>query len=234
MIASAYRWIMGLLWVVLICVTAIVCSVFAKSGAYERFFKAMVRGLFRVLVIPVRVRGTAGLTPQSAGRLYLCNHVSLFDVPLLCGYLPGMIRGVEWGRHFRWPLYGLMIRRLGNIPIDRDDSMASMRSLQKARRRLQAGHSLVIMPEAHRTVDGRLRPFKRLPFHIAREAGVEVVPVGISGLYGLHRKGSWVIRSSRLLLRVGEPIPAGIVKASTAAELRDLARQRILELVERP
>ncbi len=160
--------------------------------------------------------------------------MSLFDVPLLCGYLPGMVRGVEWGRHFRWPLYGLMIRRIGNIPIDRDDAFASMRSLQRARRRLQAGHSLVIMPEAHRTVDGALRAFKRLPFHIAREAGVEVVPVGISGLYGLHRKGSWVIRSSRLLLSVGAPIPADTVKTSTAAALRDLTRERILELVERP
>ena len=234
MISSAYRWVVGFAWVMAICVTTIVCSIFAKSGAYERFFKAMVRGLFRVLVIPVRVRGTGHLAPQRAGRLYLCNHVSLFDVPLLCGFLPGMVRGVEWGPHFRWPLYGLMIRRIGNIPIDRDDAFASMRSLQRARRRLQAGHSLVIMPEAHRTVDGQLRQFKRLPFHIAREAGVEVVPVGISGLYGLHRKGSWVIRSSRLLLRVGTPISAGTVRTSTAAELRDLTRQRILELVERP
>ncbi len=67
MISSAYRWVIGIVWVVLICVTTIVCSVFAKSGAYERFFKAMVRGLFRVLVIPVRVRGLEALA-FAAGR----------------------------------------------------------------------------------------------------------------------------------------------------------------------
>ncbi len=113
-------------------------------------------------------------------------------------------------------------------------SFSSMRSLQRAERKLRAGQSLLIMPEAHRTEDGKLRPFKRLPFHIARQAGVEIVPVGISGLYALHSKGSRVIRSSRLLVNVGAPIPASFVRQRSAAELRDLAQRRIAELIERP
>ncbi len=232
-LVSLYRWAVGLPYIGVICVIVIVSSLFAPSAAYDPFFKAALRFLFRLLFIPVRVTGEAKMRP---GRpvLFMANHVSIFDSPLLGGFLPGMVRGVEWAPHFRWPLFGLMLRRIGNIPIDRDDVFSSMKSMARARRRLARGESLAIMPEAHRTLDGNLRHFKRLPFHMARDARVDIVPVGTSGLFTLNNKSSWKIRTTRITVALGEPITAEEASAHTVDELRRIMHQRIQGLIARP
>lgn len=231
-ITSLYRWSVGLIWVGILCFLVIVCSLFMAARVYDPFFKALQRGLFKLLFIPVDVVGKEKLKNCRAALL-MANHVSIFDVPLLGGFLPGVVRGVEWEAHFRWPLYGSLIRRIGNIPIDRDNAFSSMKSLQKAQKRL-GNHHLVILPEAHRTTDGRLRPFKRLPFHLAKNAGVDLVPVGLSGLFSLKSKGSWRIRPTRIKVAIGDAISADEIGARTVDELRLITRQRIEGLIERP
>jgi 1-acyl-sn-glycerol-3-phosphate acyltransferase len=231
-LSSAWRWCVGLAWTGLLCAVTITASLFAPARAWDPLFKAMQRGLFKVLFIPVRVRG-AGRVPRGAGVLFMANHVSLFDVPLLGGFLPGTVRGVEWAAHFRWPLFGQLLRRVGNIPIDRENAFSAMKSMHAARRRLADGQSLVILPEAHRTMDGELLPFKRLPFHMARDAGVDIVPVGLSGLYTLKNKHSWKIRNVSLKVAIGEVITRAEIARCPVEELRALTRQRISDLIER-
>jgi 1-acyl-sn-glycerol-3-phosphate acyltransferase len=231
-LASAYRWCIGLAWMGLLSAITITASLFFPERTWDPLFKAMQRGLFRVLFIPVEVRG-AGRVPRGAGVLFMANHVSLFDVPLLGGFLPGIMRGVEWAAHFRWPLFGLLLRRIGNIPIDRENAFSAMNSMRKTHRRLAAGQSMVILPEAHRTMDGELLPFKRLPFRMAREAGVDIVPVGLSGLYSLKNKHSWKIHSVPLKIAIGEAITRGEIAGRSVEELRALTRQRIAELIDR-
>ena len=232
-LVSAYMWTAGLLCFGWFCINTIVASLFFPTHVYDPWLKGILRRLFRFLFIRVRVEGAERIEP-GRGYLYMSNHVSLFDMPLLGGFVPGVIRSVEADRQFRWPLYGLAVRRLGNIPIKRDNIFASVRSLRKARRKLAKRQSLVIMPEAHRTLDGKLRPFKRLPFLLAKQAGVDVVPVGLSGLFQLKSKRSWRIRPVPLKVCFGEIIPADTVHRLSVDELRDLTHQRIKTLVEQP
>jgi 1-acyl-sn-glycerol-3-phosphate acyltransferase len=230
-LVSAYMWTAGLLCFGWFCINTIVASLFFPTQLYDPWLKGILRRLFRYMFVPVKVEGAKKIQP-GRGYLYMCNHVSLFDMPLLGGFVPGVIRSVEADRQFRWPLYGLAVRRLGNIPIQRENIFSSMRSLRKARRKLAQKQSLVIMPEAHRTLDGKLRPFKRLPFLLAKQAGVDLVPVGLSGLFELKSKNSWKIRPVPLKVRFGEIIPAGTVARLPINELRDLTHERIRALVE--
>jgi len=232
-LVSAYMWTVGLVVFAWFCLNTIVASLFLPSGAYDPHIKRILRRMFQLLFIPVRVEGRQRL---DAGRtyLYMSNHVSLFDMPLLGGWVPGIVRSVEAERQFRWPLYGLAVRRLGNIPIRREEVFSSARSLQKAVRKLAQRRSLLIMPEATRTLDGKLRPFKRLPFLLAKQAGVDLVPVGMSGLFSLKRKRSWRIHPGPLKLKFGEVIPADMVARLSIGELRDLTRERIRALVQWP
>jgi 1-acyl-sn-glycerol-3-phosphate acyltransferase len=190
----------------------------------------MIRGLFKLLFIPVRVEGAEKIDPRKT-YLYMANHVSLFDAPLLGGFIPGMVRGVEAKQHFGWPLFGLFIRRAGNIPIDQRDVFKAIRSLKKAARRLSEGLSFIILPEGHRTLDGDLQPFKRLPFRMAQQAAIDIVPLGLSGLFELMRRGSWKIRRAPVKIRFGDPIPADVIRSLTPDALRDLVRARIIELI---
>jgi len=232
-LVSAYMWTAGLAVFGWFCLNAIVASLFLPPGAYDPHIKRILRRMFQLLFIPVCVQGRDRLDP---GRtyLYMSNHVSLFDMPLLGGWVPGVVRSVEAERQFRWPLYGLAVRRLGNIPIRREQVFSSMASLRKALRRLGERRSLLIMPESSRTLDGKLRPFKRLPFLLAKQADVDLVPVGMSGLFSLKSKRSWHIRPGPLKLKFGEPIPAATVARLSLEELRDLTRERIRALVEWP
>ena len=230
---SAYMWTAGLVVFAWFCLNTIVASLFLPPGSYDPYIKRILRRIFQFLFIPVRVEGREELEPGKP-YLFMSNHVSLFDMPLLGGWGPGLLRSVEADRQFRWPLYGLAARRLGNIPIRRDDVFASMRSLRKALRKLEKRTSLIIMPEGTRTMDGRLRPFKRLPFLLAKQAGVDLVPVGLSGLFSLKSKRSWHIRPGPLKLAFGRVIPAATVARLSIEQLRDLTRERILRLIETP
>ncbi len=232
-LVSAYMWTAGLVVFAWFCLNTIVASLFLPPGSYDPYIKRILRRIFQFLFIPVRVEGRAGLDPRRP-YLYMSNHVSIFDMPLLGGWVPGVLRSVEAERQFRWPLYGLAVRRLGNIPIRREEVFSSVASLRKAVRHLARRRSLLIMPEGHRTLDGQLGPFKRLPFLLAKQAGVDLVPVGMSGLFSLKSKRSWHIRPGPLKLKFGEAIPAAAVARLSIDELRDLTRERILRLVEWP
>jgi 1-acyl-sn-glycerol-3-phosphate acyltransferase len=229
--ASLFMWAVGLLWLLFTCFVFFVASAFLPVRLVDPFLKAMLRGLFKLLFIKVRVEDAEKINPRET-HLYMANHVSLFDAPLLGGFIPGMVRGVEAKPHFRWPVYGAFIRRAGNIPIDQRNVFTAVRSLAKAARRLSEGHSFIILPEGHRTLDGSLQPFKRLPFRMARQAAIEIVPVGLLGLYGLMRRGTWRIKPAAVTIRFGEAIPAELVRSSTPDALRDLVRASIAGLIE--
>jgi 1-acyl-sn-glycerol-3-phosphate acyltransferase len=230
---AAYLWTLGLLYFGLGLSAAILFSLFLPVEIYDPWLKALLRHLFRLLGIPVRVKGTERV---ESGRTYLfmANHVSLFDMPLLGGFVPGIVRGLEATRQSSWPLYGLAMRRMGNIPINRKNVFAAMKSLRRAQEQLRGGRSLIILPEGHRTLDGKLRPFKRLPFHLAKEAEVDLMPIGISGLFTLKPKNSWLIRPTPLTISFGKPITAAEIRGLSARELRDITRRRIESLIERP
>ena len=162
-VVALYMWAVGLSQFVLFCLAAIVLSLFFSAQIYDSLLKRMLRNVFRLLFVPVRVQGVEQIVPGKV-CIYMSNHVSVFDMPLLGGFIPGMVRSIEATRQFRWPLYGLAIRRVGNIAISGINVFAAMQSYGLAHNVLKRGHSLVILPEGHRTLDGKLRPFKRLPF----------------------------------------------------------------------
>jgi 1-acyl-sn-glycerol-3-phosphate acyltransferase len=232
-LVSLYMWGVGLLWLGLICIAALVTTAFLPHGAFDPLLKRMMRGLLRLLFIPVDVEGAEKLDPEGT-YIFMSNHVSIFDVPLLAGFLPGSVRGIEEKGHFRWPLYGHVIRRMGNIPIDRGNVFSSMRSMRKAVGRLSRAQSIAVLPEGGRTTDGTLRPFKRLPFVMAKEAGKDIVPIGLSGLFGLKNKLSWRMKPVRVKIAFGEMVPAAQVRSLSVDELRELVRRRIEKLIERP
>ncbi len=193
----------------------------------------MLRFLFLILFIPVESENDEKVIPEKT-YLFMSNHVSIFDVPLLQGYIPKFVRGIEASRQFKWPFYGWVVKRIGNIPIERENIYASIRSIRKAENYLRNGVSIVILPEAHRTLDGKMRPFKKLPFYLAKQARVDIMPVGLSGLFHVKQKDSWILRPAPIKIKFGDSIPVNDVRTLSVVELRDLTRQKIQELIEKP
>jgi 1-acyl-sn-glycerol-3-phosphate acyltransferase len=230
---SAYLWTVGIIYFILFLKFALFVSFFIPAEKYDPWLKSLLRYFFNLLWVRVEVEGRDHIKP---GRTYLfmANHVSLFDIPLLGGYVPGFVRGVEARRQHQWFFYGWVMGRLGNIPIDRENIHQSIKTIRLTTNIIKSGKSIIILPEGHRTLDGKLGPFKKLPFYLAKKVDCEIVPIGLSGLFSLKRKGSWIIRPTTLKIKFGAAIPLDEINSSSVVDLRDGVRERIQALVEWP
>jgi 1-acyl-sn-glycerol-3-phosphate acyltransferase len=228
---SVYCWFVGGLYFVILLFICIVLSFFIPQKILDPFIKKSLKFLFHMLFIKVRSEGAENVGKNTT-YLFMSNHESLFDIPLLEAYVPTFVRGVEALRQFKWPVYGWAIRRVGNIPIDRKNIHASIKSMKITEKTLKKGKSIIILPEGHRTLDGNLGPFKKLPFHLAKQAGVPVIPIGLSGLFELKNKGSWLIRPRPVKIAFGRPIPSDKIQTLSTEDLRDYVREKIQVLIE--
>lgn len=212
---------------------ALIVSYLISPLRYNPWLKGLLRYLFKILHIPVIIEGADEIDPDKS-YLYMANHVSLFDIPLLGGYVPGFTRGIEAARQHRWLLYGWVMSRMGNIPIDRNSIHSSVRSIRQTIKNMQTGKSIIILPEGHRTLTGEMKPFKKLPFFLAKQLEMEIIPIGLSGLFHLLAKDSWILNRGEIKIKFGEPISVENIQKLTAIELRDLVRGKIASLIEYP
>jgi 1-acyl-sn-glycerol-3-phosphate acyltransferase len=232
-VVSIYMWFVGMIGVGLALIFGVLMSYIFPARIWDPWFKGLMRLWFHALFIRVETEG-ADRIRRDRTYVFMSNHVSLFDVPLLAGYIPVFVRGVEADRQFKWPVYGWAVKRFGNIPINRDSVHASISSIRKAVRKLKEGISIVIMPEGHRTLDGKMRPFKKLPFFLVKEAGCDLAPIGISGLFHLKAKESWIIRPTRIKIKFGDPISSEIIRGMSEQKVMEQTRKSIQSLIERP
>ncbi len=230
---SVYLWIVAFIYFFLFLLFALGVSFIFKPQIYDPWLKKILQYFFKVLRIPVQVQGEEIIDPQKT-YLFMSNHVSLFDIPLLGGFVPGLVRGVEAKRQHRWPFYGWVMGRLGNIPIERENIYGSINAIRKTEIIINDGTSIIILPEGHRTLDGKLKSFKKLPFYLAKKIDKELIPIGLSGLFTLKHKGSWLIQPTSLKLKIGEIISREKIDRFSSTELRDYVRESIQDLVEVP
>ncbi len=207
----------------------------ALSLAEGRRVFPLVHRLMRMqlAVMGVRLRVT-GTEPLDGSRAFLImgNHQSLFDLITLPAALTAHAVGVEADYHFQLPLWGHLIRRWGNIPIDRASRQKAIASLEAARRQLAAGTSIAILPEGHRTRTGAVGTFKSGPFHLALAAGVDILPFAIDGLFDYNPKGSWRLRPGPVRLSFGRPIAYDSFCKDSVESLKTRVRKAVTDLLE--
>ena len=232
-IRSVFLWTSGFIFFGIFSTIAVLLTYIIPLKKLDPFIKGSLKLLFKVMFIKVKVEGNTDID-RSKTYLLMSNHVSLFDVPLLKAYIPIYFKGVEAHHQFKWPFYGWLITRLEAIPIERDNIYSSMRSIKKANKILDKGTSIAILPEGTRTLTGKMQPFKKMPFMLAKKAGVDIIPIGLSGLFKLKPKGSWHITPSTITINFGDPIESKVVNDLSVEELRDKVYESIKSLVTEP
>ncbi len=144
------------------------------------------------------------------------------DIPLVYRYLPFTFRIMAHRLVFRVPIVGWWLRLAGAIEIAPDSVALTRRALREAIVTLKSGTSVVIFPEGERAPKGQMLPFKPGAFYVAVSAGVDIVPMAITGAYEALPVGSAHLRRARLGFFVGDPIS---VAAYTSENLRELAER---------
>lgn len=146
----------------------------------------------------------------------MSNHQSYADIPLIYGALPQHIclRMVAKQELFYVPLWGRAMRDSGFIPIVRSDRKRAIQSLAIAKEQLARGTYIWIAPEGTRSRNGELGPLKKGGFILARDTGVPILPVTISGADAVMPPNGWRLftgKSVRIAFRpliptAGRPI----------------------------
>jgi 1-acyl-sn-glycerol-3-phosphate acyltransferase len=150
----------------------------------------IVRTGYFLARIRIDVKGRE-LVPKKTACIFMANHVSNLDPPALIPNIPGRTSAFLKRSLMHVPVLGWGFRLGEFIPVDRDGRKESAQeSIAAARRVLAKGVHITTFVEGTRSKDGRLLPFKKGPFYLAKEAGAPCVPVSIWGTETMMSKGS--------------------------------------------
>lgn len=139
------------------------------------------RMLLAILGIKVVVRG---VPCRDKGILYVANHVSYLDIPVIGSVLLGSFIAKDDVRD--WPVFGAMSKLQRTEFIDRTRRSKAASQKEGMQARLESGDSLILFPEGTSS-DGRtVLPFRSSLFAAAAGAkGVQPFTVAFRRLYGL-------------------------------------------------
>ena len=173
---------------------ALICIPWAvltgDAGPLYKAAMAIIRTAFRLGGIRIVVTGLETVPPGTA-CIFMANHVSNLDPPALLSSLPGRTSIFFKRSLMRIPVLGYGFRLGGFIPVDRSGSVIhAQESVAAARRVLESGLHITTFVEGTRSRDGRMLPFKKGPFYLAKETGAPCIPISLWGTESMMKKGS--------------------------------------------
>lgn len=182
---------------------------------------------------PPTIRRTIdGVENIEKGKAYVItmNHNSGFDI--FAAYkIPLNFRWVSKREVFRIPFMGPLLTIHGDIPIERGSaSVAMAKVIRDGKLWLSRGASVAIFPEGTRSKTGEINRFKNGAFNLAKEAGVEILPIVMTGTNEFFRKGSfWVNWRNRVGIRVLKPISVDEIASMESKDLSVMVHDRMAD-----
>jgi long-chain acyl-CoA synthetase len=189
-----------------------------------------------------KVYGRENLRGVRGPVIVVCNHLGDVDPGFILTALPAYLRhklaiatGGEAleilltlprtrGLHariydrIRWAL-GVSLLNL--FPLPRESGFRE--SFAYAGECVDRGYSVLIFPEGHHSVDGKLRPFRAGIGLLVKNLELPVVPMRIDGLFEVKQAGKKFAPPGQIQVRIGSPIsfPASVPAAEIARQLQE-------------
>ena len=195
----------------------------SRSKPFYLFMGALshvvLKGAFRLKFL-----GVENL-PREGGFVLAANHLSNLDPwPLGLPVWPRPIHFMAKAEIFDSPVLGPFVAAQGAFPVRRGerDTGAVERAITFAR----GGDPVVMFPEGTRRLPGRQIKHHTGAARVALEAGVPLIPAGISGTDRLSRLGA-------LRVLYGPPVDLDDLKGMPAREGAVEGTRRLMETIHR-
>lgn len=187
---------------------------------FYKVIRGIVSGVCHAL-FRIKIEGRENI-PSDENFVICSNHISAFDPPILGISMPFSVRFMAKEELFKNKLFGSLLKALGAFPIKRGKS--DVGALKAAINILKNGENLVIFPEGKRSKDGNLNRGKSGAALIAIKAGVNILPVGIGGKYGLLKK---------ITVKIGKPVTLDeyFGQKLETTELQNLTAEKIMPAI---
>lgn len=218
-----------ILWVTISFVvgTILICGIalFKKNRAESFHWAARIWARMILLFSGIKtdVKGQANI-PQYRAVILVANHQGIADILLLLAYLPISFRFIIKKELFRIPFFGWYLKKCRYIPINRLWGRAAHQTLEDMVQVIKDGASILIFPEGTRSRDGTLGAFKRGVADLYFKTGAPVLPIAISGSFGVLKKGSIVFYPHPVRLRIGSPV---------RLDYNEVSKENLLAAVEK-
>jgi 1-acyl-sn-glycerol-3-phosphate acyltransferase len=183
-----------------------------------------------VKLMPIWSTEFSGREHILPGRTYVlvANHQSLGDILVLFGLFKHF-KWVSKAEIFKVPFIGWNMRMNDYVHLVRGDAASIDLMMEACRRHLKRGSSVMLFPEGTRSVDGEIKPFKRGAFVLAKELGVELVPIVVDGTHDALPKHGLMLRQEGVLrMRIKVLPPVSPNAAESVQELSDLVREQMV------
>jgi 1-acyl-sn-glycerol-3-phosphate acyltransferase len=169
--------------------------------------------------LAVEIEGAENADPERT-YVVVCNHQSQYDIFLVYGYLKLDLKWVLKAELRKAPGVGIGCEKAGHIFVDRSNPEQAKKAVSDALDSVGNGVGVLFFAEGTRSMDGRLRPFKKGAFRLAAMQGLPILPVTIIGTRDIQKPKSLFIFPGRVKMVIHPPIE--VSKNGAAADVTDL------------
>lgn len=133
----------------------------------------------------------------------IVNHTSALDSLVVSMVTPKIVFLVnDWV--YNSPVFGKLVKALGFYPV----SQGIENGVNPLKQKIDEGFSLVVFPEATRSMDNAVKRFHKGAFYLAEEFDLDILPIYIHGNSEVLPKGDYIIYDGAITVVVGKRIAA--------------------------
>lgn len=195
-----------------------------KATPEQRDLPGKTYGRMMLRMAGIKVQADLSALDPHGHYVFMCNHQSLFDIPILFDVLWNYhMRFVAKDSLFRIPVYGKALGNAGHIAINRENRRAAMKSVDAAVVSAKGGISPLIFPEGTRNQNlSKLLDFKVGGMILALKCGLPVAPLVMEGTGKLLPKKSLLFNPDQpVRLRALPPVDPAAYTLKDRDKFRD-------------
>ena len=164
------------------------------------------KGILWVTGVKVDIHGLEHVD-KNGQYIIVSNHTSAFDIPVIMwGYPYSMVMLSKKALKYI-PLFGWAMWTSGSIFVDRKNHSSALSTMNQTVEKLKKSKSSIcIFPEGTRSLDGKVRSFKKGAFMLSLNSGIPILPAIIEGAFEAKSKHANKIKSGRISLTFYTPI----------------------------
>lgn len=191
--------------------------------------KLVLKSLGVRLRVVYKNRKNINQLEREKGIIYVCNHQSNLDIPVIVSALHMDVGFVAKKEMKSWPFFNIWMRKSKCVFLNRENPREGIKDIKEAVKVIKEGYPIVIFPEGERTLDGEILRFKKGSFKLATETNGIIIPLTLKGTFDIQKRGEWKMKRNQLVtVVVDEPI---YVSSLSKEKLKDLSTT-VREIIE--
>ncbi|PHS19085.1 MAG: 1-acyl-sn-glycerol-3-phosphate acyltransferase [Kangiella sp.] len=201
----------------------------------DKIMLQWAKNILGTIHLTLKVSGQENLqVEKNAAVIVMCNHSSLYDIPVAIQALNTSFRFVAKKEMFNIPVLGTAIKYAEFISIDRKNHEQAIKDLEKAKEKMLDGITLWMAPEGTRSKDGKLAKFKKGGFHIALDTNATIIPIVIKDIHKVQAGDQMKIFLGQTIdVEICKPIDSKNYSHDSRLQLIEDVRNSMLSVLNR-